>query len=365
MKSLWTCLVITVLLQPGKPEKSEQHPIRNDLPVNRNLFIITTDGFRWQELFNGADSVLINNDDYTPDKETIKTLYWADSPCERRKKLMPFFWNVLAQKGQLFGNRKSGNKVDVANDYAISYPGYNEIFTGTTDETISSNARKNNPNINVLEYINDQPSFKNKVAVFTSWDVFPFIFNAGRNELFINSGYQPMPGQDAAIQMINRVQTESVPEKKHTRYDELTFMNAMEYLRQQQPRVLFLALGETDEFAHEGRYDLYLQQANKVDAMIAQLWHFVQTTPGYKDNTSIIITTDHGRGSKSRKWTSHGALIKGSSETWMAVMGPGIQSLGELKGKQQLYQQQIAATIAKLLGEEFPADGAIARLSVK
>jgi hypothetical protein len=90
--------------------------------------------------------------------------------------------------------------------------------------------------------------------------------------------------------------------------------------------------------------------------MIAELWHWVQTTPGYKDNTTFIITTDHGRGSKESKWSSHGELIKGSSQTWLAVIGPGIKPLGEIKVDQQLYQQQIAQTIAHLLGEEFVTD---------
>jgi hypothetical protein len=87
--------------------------------------------------------------------------------------------------------------------------------------------------------------------------------------------------------------------------------------------------------------------------MIAELWHWVQTTPGYKDNTTLIITTDHGRGRKNSRWSEHGSFIKGSSETWLAMIGPGIKPLGEIKEEQQLYQQQLAQTIAAILGEYF------------
>ena len=87
--------------------------------------------------------------------------------------------------------------------------------------------------------------------------------------------------------------------------------------------------------------------------MIAELWHWIQTTPGYKDNTTILITTDHGRGSKDSKWTSHGTFIKGSAQTWLAMIGAGIEPLGEIKEDQQFYQQQIAETIAELVGEKF------------
>ena len=87
--------------------------------------------------------------------------------------------------------------------------------------------------------------------------------------------------------------------------------------------------------------------------MIAELWYYVQTDPFYKDNTTFIITTDHGRGSKSAKCGKHGFWIKGSGEIWMAMIGPGIEPLGELQEKEKLYQKQIASTIGILMGEDF------------
>jgi arylsulfatase A-like enzyme len=341
---------------PFSSYKTKKSPIDPRL-ITKNVFIITTDGFRWQEVFNGADSSLINDESHTPDTGTLKALYWASSPEERRKKLMPFFWNIINTKGQLYGNRFFGNKVNVANAYAISYPGYNEIFTGNTNPAVSTNAKDPDPDVNILEYLNQKDPFKDKIAVFTSWDVFPYILNEQRSHLIINSGYREMnePGS-MTQQMINKVQNEAIPDQAATRYDQLTFITAKEYLQRHQPRVLYLGLGETDEFAHQGRYDLYLDQANQVDKMIAELWHWVQTTPGYKDNTTFIITTDHGRGSKSSRWPSHGEFIKGSSQTWLAIIGPQIQPLGEIKEEGQLYQQQVAQTIAHLLGEEFKRD---------
>lgn len=353
---------------PFTPLAKKETPLSPaTLPVTGNVFIITIDGFRWQEIFNGADSALMADEQFTPDAEYSKMLYWDNDLNERRKKLMPFFWNILAAKGQLYGNRNFDNKVNTANLYSISYPGYNEILTGTTDVGISSNSKIENPNINILEYLDSKPAFKGKVAAFTSWDLFPYILNEERNSLVINSGYTIM--KDTAIsiqqQMINKVQQEAVHEKATTRYDELTFLTAKEYLRQHKPRVLFLGLGETDELAHQKRYDLYLEQANKTDKMIAGLWHWVQTTKGYKDNTTFIITTDHGRGKKNGKWTSHGEFINGSSQTWLAVIGPAIQPIGEVKEKQQLFQQQVAQTIAGLLGEEFAVEKIAPAISLR
>lgn len=357
MKNLWTCIILLTMIRPAYQQEKKVTHSKSVSPV-KNLFIITIDGFRWQEVFNGADSSLINDEKYTPDTETMKMLYWDTSPEERRKKLMPFFWNVLATKGQLFGNREFDNKVNAANAYAISYPGYNEIFTGNTDFTVSSNKKNLDPNINVLEYLNSTKEFKGKVAAFTSWDVFPYILNEKRSGIKMNSGYEDI--SDASLsseqKMINKVQDEAINEKAATRFDELTFLTAKEYISKQHPRVLFLGLGETDEFAHKGRYDLYLQQASDVDKMIEELWHWVQTTPGYKDNTDFLITTDHGRGKRSKRWSDHGAFIKGSSQTWFALIGPDIKPLGEIKQEEQLYQAQLAETIANLVGQKFITD---------
>lgn len=334
----------------------------NRIQTAGNVFIITTDGFRWQEIFNGADSSLISNEFFTPDTATLKMMYWDNSNAERRKKLMPFFWNVLSKKGQLFGNRIYENKVNVSNAWSISYPGYNEIFTGNDDIAISSNRKISNANINVLEYLNDKEAYKGKIVAFTSWDVFPYIFNEKRNGLLINAGYENIDNDNisSSQQLINKVQNEAITEKESIRHDALTFETAKEYLKKNRPKVLYLGLGETDEFAHKERYDLYLQQANNFDKMVAELWHWVQTTPGYKDNTTFIITTDHGRGKKSANWGKHGYFTNGSSQTWLAVIGPDIQPLGEMKADQQIFQKQLAQTIAALLGEKFAANHTIA-----
>ena len=347
------------------------HPFTKPVPVTKpltgNVFIITIDGFRWQEIFSGADSILINMESATPDTSTLKAMYWDDSPEGRRKKLMPFFWNVISRKGCIYGNRNFDSRVDVMNPFQKSYPGYHEMFTGNIDRAIHSNDPVPDPDENILEFLNKQKTFEGKVAAFTSWDVFPFILNEKRSNLVINSGYDNQQDEkiSAEQQMINRVQDEIVREKKSTRYDELTFLSAKEYILANQPRVLLLGLGETDEFAHEGRYDLYLQQANSVDQMIAALWHLVQTMPGYKDNTTFIITTDHGRGSRTGKWDSHGEWIRGSSNTWMAMIGPGISALGEIHGGEQMYQAQLAQTVAMLLGNYFPGEDAAPAISLR
>jgi hypothetical protein len=332
-------------------------------PQSENIFIVTTDGFRWQEIFSGADSVLINSTKYTSDTLLTKLQYWDTDANERRKKLLPFFWNVLAAHGQIMGNRSYGNKVDVSNLYKFSYPGYNEILTGYSDSLIYSNKEMVNKNTNILEYLNENEKYKGKVVAFSSWSAFPYILGKQRNELPVFSGYETLPdtSNNSTLQMINEVQNKIVVEKKATRYDAITFLAAKEYIKQHQPKVVFISLGETDDSAHGSRYDNYLQEAAQVDKMIADLWYFIQTSPAYKNNTTLLITTDHGRGYKTNQWNKHSFLVKGSGEAWLAVIGPGIKPLGEIKEPRQLFQKQIANSIAALLGVPFNTEHPVAK----
>jgi hypothetical protein len=174
--------------------------------------------------------------------------------------------------------------------------------------------------------------------------------NESRSGLPINSGYDKLnEAHDAEAQLIDSVQGNM--EETHTRHDQLTYLNAKEYIRQHHPSVVFLGLGETDECAHAGRYDLYLQHIADADRMIAELWYAVQTDPYYRDSTTFLITTDHGRGYKSNKWTTHGFWAKGSGDIWLAMLGPDIAPEGELKGHGQVYQRQLASTMASILGD--------------
>jgi hypothetical protein len=322
----------------------------------RNVFIITTDGFRWQEVFNGADSLLMRDTAYVKDTALLCQQFWSPDPEERKRRLLPFFWDVIAKKGRLSGNRIYNNEVNVSNLYKISYPGYNEILTGFADTRFIPNLSVRNRNTNILEYLNATEAYAGKVAAFSSWDVMPYIINENRSQLPVNSGYEMLEeGDDTLNILINQVQ-KNITHKGSTRQDLLTYASAMNYIEQQHPKVVFLGLGETDEFAHLGRYDQYLQKAHQVDRMLAELWYYVQTDPFYKDNTAFIITTDHGRGSKRNKWSQHGFWVKGSGEAWMAMIGAGIAADGERKTKERLYQKQIASTISTLLNEKFRAN---------
>jgi len=341
-------LLILLMVLPGigKAQKKQ----------SENIVVITLDGFRWREIFSGADSLLTFDTTAKYNTEYIQQKFWASSPEERRKKLMPFLWNEFAANGILLGNRNYGNNVDNANRYRFSYPGYNEIFTGYPDTLVNSNDKIPNPNENVFEFLNKLPVFKGKTAVFGSWDVFASIFNEGRSGFLVNDGFRDVPGKLNEKQVLFNQQQHEMPDLFHggERLDVATFYMGFEYMKVNKPRLMHFGFGDTDEFAHEGKYDYYLDAANKADAWIKQIWEYIQTTPQYKNKTTLIITTDHGRGpATGGKWRDHGSDVTAANEIWMAAIGPSVAPVGESKTGAQYYQGQIAATIAAFLGKEF------------
>lgn len=360
-----------------------------------NIIIITTDGLRWQELFGGMDSAIANNKKFNQgDSDAIYKKYWAAEPIERRKKLLPFLWSMIEKNGQIYGNRNLGNKVDNANPYWFSYPGYNEIFTGFPDTLVNSNSFPPNPNTNLLEFLNKQAKYKNKVAAFGAWDAFDRILNEERAKFPVYSAFDPFgmtptsnkkeitvydsilnneikrkhvySGIDpfekdlpsANERIINAMVRDSYkPFGDEEVLDVFTHYGAINYLQTKKPKVLYISYGETDEWAHSGQYRDYLNAANMVDKWIQDIWNYVQSDPFYKNKTAIFITTDHGRGDiKKEEWTSHNNSIQDSYQIWMATMGPGIPAKGEVKINQQLYQKQFAQTMAAILGLTFTAE---------
>lgn len=326
-----------------------------------NLIVVTLDGMRWQEVFGGADSALLKNKNFTRDSSGTSSKFWNDTIEIRRKKLFPFLWSTVVSKGQLYGNRWDGNDVNNANRYKFSYPGYNEIFTGYPDTAVNSNDKIPNKNINVLEFINNQNGFKNKVAAFTSWDVFPYILNKWRSKIYVNSDKDSLPLTTEKFRLIDNIQSLTT-RPLDVRPDVLTYIAAKEYMKEMKPKVLYIAFDETDDLAHAGMYDLYLGSAYAEDRMIEDLWNYIQSVPQYKNKTTLIVTCDHGRGDNPKEnWQHHGEKIADAGQIWIAAIGPDTKPTGEMKNKNILYQEQLAATFAKLLGFTFTANHPVAK----
>jgi hypothetical protein len=322
------------------------------------VVLIVTDGFRWQELFTGADSVLISRKEGgVQDTARLRREYWRSTSDERRRTLLPFLWNTVAKQGTIWGNVAAGSDAHVTNGLKFSYPGYNEMLTGAPDPQIDKNGFGPNPNITVLEGLSKRAGFKNRVAAFGSWDVLANVFNRKRAGFPVHVAYDKPPGAKpgASERTIDRMyRTTTRPWDDGMSFDAFMETLVLDWVKTKKPRALFVGFGETDEWAHDKRYDLVLRSAHDVDAYIAELWSTMQAMPEYRGRVTFIITTDHGRGFGA-EWTDHGKDVAGAEQVWIAMIGPGAPTLGEVKGAAAVTQSQIAATVAAMVGEDWRA----------
>jgi hypothetical protein len=332
----------------------------------RNVVLIVSDGLRWQEIFTGADKSLMDSEHggIWADPRTLQQKFWRDDISERRKALFPFLWGNIALHGQIYGNQTKGSIAHVTNGKAFSYPGYNEMLTGVPDSRIDRNEFGPNPNKTVFEWLNSSPEFRGKVAVFGTWKIFEDIFNKKRSGLVMQVGWdEPETGSLTLRQgLLNELFRTTTRLDDEDLYDSFLQIPLLEYVSAKRPRLLFVGYGETDNWAHSGRYDLVLESAHGFDHFVEQLWTTMQSMPEYRDQTTFILTTDHGRGSGLVEWKEHGVEEKGSENIWIAVMGPDTAALGERVNVDAVTQSQIASTVAALLGKnyrsEVPAAGA-------
>lgn len=329
---------------------------------HEHVLLIMSDGLRWQEVFRGPDPSLLTkaNNDKQP-VEALAKLYVRPTPEESRAALMPFLWSHIVPEGEIYGNRDKASETYVTNGLNFSYPGYNETLTGHPDLRINSNDNIPNPNLTVLEWLNrewhaDDPQAKNLTAAFGAWGTFNGIVNKQRCGFTVNAGYDPLTAipMTPQLDLLNRIKTESPHIWDDESFDAPTFYTAFEYLKTEKPRLLFLSLGETDDWAHAGNYGLYLQAAHRVDQYLQTLWDFVQSDPEYRGHTTLIFLTDHGRGHAPSEWKSHGEKIPASKYIFIAAMGAGVPARGELgKDTPPVTQSQVAASIARLFNKDW------------
>ncbi|MEO6212356.1 MAG: alkaline phosphatase family protein [Vicinamibacterales bacterium] len=319
---------------------------------DRRVVVITIDGLRWQEFFGGADRDYFKRDK-KGDAGGPEQRFWRPTAEARRSTLMPFVWKMIAARGQIFGDASVGSESRLTNGLWFSYPGYNEMFAGLADPRIDSNNKTPNPNMTVLEWLHRRPGFEGRVAAFGAWDVLPAIVNTERSGIPVGTGWMPVPApateRDRAI---NQLATDLPRYWDYGPFDAPIVYAAIEHLRTKRPRVLYIMLGEGDEWAHLDRYDLYLDAAQRADRFIERVWNTLQSMPEYRDRTALVITTDHGRGATTADWTDHGRDTPTAERTWIAVLGAGVPPLG-VRRDVNVTTSQIAATISTLVDEDF------------
>ncbi len=321
-----------------------------------NVILVTLDGVRVQEFFGGMDAVIAEAPEAQSgiyEAEVTRKRWWRDTPEARREALMPFIWKTLAPAGMVLGNQARGSKVTVRNDQWFSYPGYSEILTGEPQPDVKSNDFVRYPHRTVLEHVREALSLgPAEVAQIGSWDGFKYAASSVDGAFFMNGARDEVPDAltTPEIELYNGLRHQVQQLWEESSNDVLTHRIALEYLKENRPRVMWLGLGQSDDWAHARRYDLVLDYLHIADGLLAELWQTLQSMEQYRDRTTLIVTTDHGRGRTPEDWSEHDAGIQGCQDIWIAILGPQTPALGEASGFPDVTQSDVAATMLQYLG---------------
>ena len=144
------------------------------------------------------------------------------------------------------------------------------------------------------------------------------------------------------------------------RADSTTFRKAIQVLQKDEPNLMLINFKDPDHYGHSNRWEAYLQGIKNSDKYVWQLWQFLQNHPHYRNQTTFIVTNDHGRHSDGRAdgFVSHGDDCRGCRHLNFYAAGPDFKQNVIISTTYD--QTDIPATAAELLGFKMPeSDGEV------
>ena len=321
-------------------------------PKTQNVVFITLDGVRTQDVFGGWDEIIAAHAANQPysDIEVIRPRFNSATPQARREALMPVMWKDLVPRGVIFGNRDRGSAMRVENPHCISAPGYTEMLTGAPRAEVTGNDIRRYPYPTALELVARERRLPaGSVAQIGSWDGFASAAASQDGLILTTGGFDALPPRLSTpeIDTLVALRKDVLGLWEEGSEDVLTFRIAQNYLSVQKPRLLWIGLGNSDDWAHADRYDRYLVYLNRADRLIGELWSMLQSQEHYRGKTTLVITTDHGRGLQGKDWAEHDCSIPGAESVWALVVGPDTPATGEARDTGELHLGQIAATLLR------------------
>lgn len=302
--------------------------------------LIVLDGARWQEIFGGADPAVGAPRGFDVSKLT-------SGPA-----LMPNLHDLIEKRGVAIGADDHGEPIVASGPRYVSLPGYMEIFGGAPSScTDNECARTDKPTI-VDDLRAVSPSVGD-VAIISSW---PAIENAAAREpwkVVMSTGCKH--GQNAGALRFDYSssqlfwQSEEAlpwPGENDYRPDMLTAQIALKYLAKKRPRLLFIGLGDMDEYAHKNDYRDYIMSLQYADKVIGDV---VKTLDGMGERgrkTTIFVTADHGRADDFR---THGDSPE-SARVFLVAAGGDVPARGIVSPTKKHRLADIAPTMRTILG---------------
>jgi len=285
-----------------------------------NVVLVTIDGVRWQEIFRGVD----------PARAEAALL--PKSAVVPASELLPNMTRLFFEGGTVLGDPSLAGGFSPSGPRYVSLPGYVELMTGATSECTTNDCIPSLGTTLPEELARGLATSPGEVAVLASWEVIARVSTGDRPGVLIVAG--SAEGDEAP----------PYPGHGDYRADRATRVLAIRHLVERRPRFMWVALGDTDEWAHRGDYRGYLGALRAADAFVGELAAHLAEMGDYGRNTALFVTTDHGRGAS---FADHGE--GDSATTWLLARGPGIAARGPSATASARYLRDVAPTIRRLL----------------
>jgi hypothetical protein len=316
-------------LAPGQPA--------TDPKTSGRVVLITLDGVRAEDVFEGADPKLRPGSD-------VKRL-------RRPEEVMPRTHRLVATRGVALGAERSGcGAVHTASGANVSLPGYLEIFTGRRTRCRDNNCDRTTSPTVLDEAVHNGLA---PVASIGSWEILDRAVTNGSMPMLVAEGTrrwpEPRPAVGEPLEQLVSIGERADAYPGHGRYrpDTKTIAIALEYLRAARPAVLHVGLGDADEYGHRNDYPAYLAAIGEADAFIGKVADTLEDMGELGARTTVIVTTDHGR---YRDFQHHGANSNTSARTFVIAFGVHVAARGIACPSHEITLADIAPTIRVLTG---------------
>jgi len=90
-----------------------------------------------------------------------------------------------------------------------------------------------------------------------------------------------------------------------------------------RPQLLWVYLPNVDHEGHSGIWDNYIGAIKTADSLVYDLWTSIQGDSFYKDNTTLLVTNDHGR--HTTDFSGHGCDCEGCRHIMFLAIGPDVK----------------------------------------
>jgi hypothetical protein len=297
------------------PSSHVEHALPPEAPaaVTAPLVLVTIDGARWQEIFEGSDPALSHA---------------AHRPA---RELVPRIDRLVRERGASIGSPGRG-VISATGPNFVSLPGYTELLTGRAPISCQNNTC---PPIGIPTILDDAHAAGASVAVFGSWEILDRAVSARPGSFLVSVGR----GGDEHI--------DPAPGVGDFRPDHLTAELALHHLETQRPDVLYVSLGEPDEYGHHDDYPGYLRALAFADAFVGRIDDALRRMGPRGAATHVFVTADHGR---AAEFKGHGGWAPESARVWLVAAGPSITARGSVTSPVERHLADITPTMRAVLG---------------